>query len=85
MPPGIASRTKISRSTFSRCQCETPEARVVPISAAWTAADATAADAPRVSRRVELVKPKPIPSEPSTNCATEPARAKSIQFIEAHP
>jgi hypothetical protein len=65
MPPGIASFLSILVSTLSACQCETPETNVVPISAACTAADATAADAPSVSKSVELVNPKPIPSVPS--------------------
>lgn len=65
MPPGTASRTKTFLSIFSACQWETPEINVVPISAACTAAEATAADAPKVNNKVELVKPKPIPSAPS--------------------
>jgi hypothetical protein len=67
---------------FSACQCEAPETSVVPISAACTAADATAADAPKVKSRVELVKPNPIPRVPSISCAIDPARAKKIQFTE---
>ena len=81
MPPGIASCLSIFVSTLSACQCETPDTNVVPISAACTAAEATAADAPSVSRSVELVNPKPIPSVPSMSWAIEPAIAKKIQFI----
>ena len=81
IPPGIANLKRIFLSIFSACQCEAPDARVVPISAIWTAVEATTADAPRVTKRVELVSPKPIPSEPSINCATDPTRAKRIQFI----
>ena len=80
IPPGIAKRTKTSLSMFSACQCDAPETNVVPISAACTAADATAADAPRVNSNVELVKPKPIPNAPSISCATDPAMANKIQF-----
>ena len=81
IPPGIASCLSIFVSTLSACQCETPETKVVPISAACTAAEATAAEAPRVSKSVELVNPKPIPSVPSISWAIEPAIAKKIQFI----
>ena len=52
---------------------------------AETAAEATAADAPKVRSKVELVRPKPIPSEPSTNWAIDPASAKKIQFIKLCP
>lgn len=76
IPPGIASRTNTFLSMFSACQCETPETKVVPISAACTAAEATAAEAPKVNNKVELVRPKPIPSAPSINWATDPAMAK---------
>ncbi|CAB4591850.1 unannotated protein [freshwater metagenome] len=76
IPPGIARRTNTFLSIFSACQWETPETKVVPISAACTAAEATAAEAPNVSNKVELVKPKPIPSAPSINWATDPAIAK---------
>ena len=82
IPPGIARRIRIPLSIFSACQCETPEARVVPISAACTAADATAAPAPIVTKRVELVNPKPIPSDPSINWAKAPIKAKAIQFTK---
>lgn len=80
--PGIARRIMTFLSTFSACQCESPDASVVPISATCTAAEATAADAPMVTRRVELVNPKPMPSAPSISCAIEPTTAKTIQFIE---
>jgi hypothetical protein len=62
---------------FSACQWEAPEARVVKISAIWTAVDASAAEAPSVKSKVELSNPNPIPSAPSTNWAIEPANAKS--------
>ena len=81
IPPGIARRSKIFLSMFSACQCDAPEAKVVPISAKCTAADATAADAPSVTNKVELVSPKPMPSEPSMSCAIVPTKAKRIQFI----
>jgi hypothetical protein len=85
MPPGIANLKRIFLSIFSACQCETPDASVVPISAACTAADATAAEAPRVKSNVELVNPNPIPKVPSMSCAREPASAKKIQFTAASP
>ena len=78
----MAKRSIIFRSTFSACQCESPEANVVPISAKCTAADATAAVAPTVTKSVELVSPKPIPSAPSINWAIDPTIAKTIQFIK---
>jgi hypothetical protein len=67
IPPGIASLSRIVLSMFSARQWDAPETKVVPISAACTAADATAADAPKVTNKVELVTPKPMPSEPSIN------------------
>ena len=67
MPPGIAIFFRMSLSILSLCQWDAPDARVVPISAACTAAEATAADAPKLKRSVELVSPNPIPSEPSTS------------------
>jgi len=81
IPPGIARRLRIFLSTFSACQCEAPEAKVVPISAMCTATEATDAVAPRVSRSVELERPNPIPKEPSISCAIDPASANNIQFI----
>lgn len=80
--PGIASLIMIFLSTFSACQCDNPDAKVVPISAKCTAADATAAVAPAVTKRVELVIPNPIPSAPSINCAIAPTTANTIQFTE---
>jgi hypothetical protein len=65
---------------FSARQWDAPETNVVPISAACTAAEATAAEAPNVSNKVELINPKPIPREPSISCAIDPAIAKKIQF-----
>ena len=50
-----------------------------------TAAEATAADAPRVNRSVELVNPNPIPSEPSISWAIAPAIAKGSQVILRSP
>jgi hypothetical protein len=82
MPPGIARRTKNFLSIFSACQWDAPEAKVVPISAKCTAADATAADAPKVTSRVELVRPKPMPSAPSMSWAILPTNAKTIQFTK---
>ena len=65
--PGIASCINIFLSMLFACQWEAPEARVVKISAIWTAVDARAADAPSVNSMVELSNPNPIPSAPSTS------------------
>jgi hypothetical protein len=63
-------------STFLACQCDKPDAKVVPISATCTAAEATAAVAPVFIKSVELVNPNPMPSAPSINLATPPNIAK---------
>ena len=63
----MAKRNRIFLSTFSACQCDKPEAKVVHISAACTAAEAKAALAPKVINNEELVSPKPIPRAPSIN------------------
>ena len=57
----IAPGTPILRTTFQSTlpnrQCETPETRVVPISARWTVAEAAAGLVPMASSRVVDVTP----------------------------
>ena len=57
MPPGSASRPTIFQSTLPNLQCEAPDARVVPISARWTDAEASAGYVPVAMSSVVDVTP----------------------------
>jgi hypothetical protein len=48
-------------------QCDSPDAKVVPISAKWTAALADTGVAPNKTNSVVEVTPKAMPNVPSTN------------------
>ncbi|GAB3595522.1 hypothetical protein GCM10027446_20920 [Angustibacter peucedani] len=55
--PGTPSLATTDQSTFPKRQCEAPEAKVVPISARCTVAEAAAGLAPMASSRVVDVTP----------------------------
>src|SRR3954447_6684649 len=80
-PPGTASHTILDQSTLPKLECEIPETAVVPISAMCTAADASAGATPAANNTVVEETPYAIPNDPSTNCATAPARANSKKFF----
>jgi hypothetical protein len=56
-PPGRASQRTAFQSVLPSFQCAAPEARVVPTSARWTLAEATAGANPAASRSVVEVSP----------------------------
>jgi len=47
--PGTPRRATMRQSTLPKRECDAPEARVVPISARWTEADAAAGARPAAS------------------------------------
>lgn len=55
--PGIAIRRTTRQSTLPNFQCETPDTRVVPISARCTVADAAAGLVPIARSSVVVVTP----------------------------
>eukprot|EP00964_Phaeocystis_antarctica_P061351 scaffold36662_cov36-Phaeocystis_antarctica.AAC.3 len=55
-------------------RCAWPESAVVPSCARCTEVEAAAGERPEATRTVDEVMPYPMPSEPSTSCATKPAR-----------
>src|SRR5918997_5816301 len=80
-PPGTASQTILDQSTLPKLECEIPETAVVPISAMCTAAEASAGATPAANNTVVEDTPYAIPRDPSTSCATTPARASKIKFF----
>lgn len=76
--PGIASFKTDGLWTFLNFKCDVPAAAVVRISAKWTVADAIAGATPNVSNTDADEAPYPIPREPSTNSAKNPAKANII-------
>lgn len=74
--PGTPSLATMDQSMFLNRQCESPDAKVVPISARWTAALACAAATPLSTSGVDAVTPNAMPSAPSTTCAPTPTRVK---------
>src|SRR5687768_11996894 len=62
---------------FSKRQWEMAAATPVATLAKFTVVDTAAGDNPVPRRIVDEVGPRPIPSEPSTSDATNPARATS--------
>ena len=60
------------QSTLPNRQWAVPLASVVPSSAMWTEAEATAGVSPTLSSSVVEVTPYPMPSAPSTSWATNP-------------
>ena len=75
--PGTPRVRTTRQLTLPNRQWLSPEARVVPTSAAWTTADAWAGPM-ESSRMVVDVTPKPMPMPPSTSCANAPAKMMSI-------
>ena len=56
-------------------QCATPATSPVATLARFTVVDTAAGDRPVLSRMLDDVGPKPMPSAPSTIAAVKPARA----------
>ncbi|PSK62419.1 hypothetical protein B0E53_05666 [Micromonospora sp. MH33] len=83
--PGSAIRPTTRQSTLPNRQCEIPAARVVPISARCTEAEAAAGATPAKSSRVEEVSPYAMPSAPSTSCAASPTRARTSSLRTSAP
>ncbi|KXA43805.1 hypothetical protein HMPREF3215_01705 [Staphylococcus simulans] len=61
--------------------CETPDAAVVAISEKWIVADTMAGAKPSDNKIDDDVTPKPMPREPSTNCAKNPTKAIINSFF----
>jgi len=73
--PGSANLIIVGLCTLSNFQCDVPEAAVVAISEKCMVAETIAGATPNVNSIDEEEAPKPIPSEPSINCARKPASA----------
>src|SRR5918998_3604505 len=80
-PPGTASQPTFFQSTLPNLQCETPDDSVVPTSAMWTLAEASAGEIPTASKSVVEVTPYAIPKEPSTSWAIEPTIARTMMLL----
>ena len=79
--PGIASRNTSLRSMLFSRQCDTPAARPLATFARLTVADTAAGLIPALSRMLDDVGPKPMPSAPSTMDAKKPANAISASSV----
>ena len=73
--PGIASWSTSRWSMLRKRQCEIAAAIPVATFARFTVVDTPAGDSPVLSRMLDEVGPKPIPSAPSTSDAANPATA----------
>ena len=84
--PGIARRLTILQSTLPNRQCEAPPTTPVTTLAMFTVADTPTGLTPDDSRMLDDVGPKPIPSDPSTKAAANPARPTTmISFMSVIP
>lgn len=70
--------------TFSNFQCDVPDAAVVAISEKCTVAETIAGAMPYVNNMDDEEAPNPIPSDPSTSCAKNPANANINNFLIYH-
>ena len=65
-------------------QCDVPDAAVVAISEKCTVAETIAGAIPYVNNMDDEEAPNPIPSDPSTSCAKNPANANINNFLIYH-
>ncbi len=73
--PGAARTPTVRQSVLPSLWWEMPETSVVPSSEKWIAAEAATGAIPAATSSVADVTPYPMPSEPSTSCATRPTMA----------